>query len=243
MRIDIIAIIPEILEGPLSQSIVQRARNKGLVDIRVHTLRDYADNNYKSVDDYAYGGGAGMVIRPEPVYRIIDELTQERDYDEIIYVTPDGRPFTQQTANSLSLKENLVILCGHYKGVDQRIRDHLVTREITIGDYVLSGGELAAAVITDAVVRLIPGVLNDETSALTDSFQDHLLAPPVYTRPEVFRGWKVPEILLSGDPKKIEQWRLEKAMEKTRTLRPDLWEKTEREEDDASGREGKGNKK
>ncbi len=238
MRIDIIAIIPEILEGPLSQSIVQRARNKGLVDIRVHTLRDYADNNYKSVDDYAYGGGAGMVIRPEPVYRIVHELTQERDYDEIIYVTPDGEPFTQQTANSLSLKENLIILCGHYKGVDQRIRDHLVTREITIGDYVLSGGELAAAVITDAVVRLIPGVLNDETSALTDSFQDHLLAPPVYTRPEVYRGWKVPDILLSGDPKKIEQWRLEKAMEKTRTLRPDLWKKTEREEDDASGREG-----
>ncbi len=243
MRIDIIAIIPEILEGPLSQSIVQRARNKGLVDIRVHTLRDYADNNYKSVDDYAYGGGAGMVIRPEPVYRIVHELTQERDYDEIIYVTPDGEPFTQQTANSLSLKENLIILCGHYKGVDQRIRDHLVTREITIGDYVLSGGELAAAVITDAVVRLIPGVLNDETSALTDSFQDHLLAPPVYTRPEVFRGWQVPGILLSGDQKKIEQWRLEKAMEKTRTLRPDLWEKTEREEDDASGREGKGDKK
>ncbi len=242
MRIDIIAIIPEILEGPLNQSIVQRARNKGLVDIRVHTLRDYADNNYKSVDDYAYGGGAGMVIRPEPVYRIVHKLTQERDYDEIIYVTPDGEPFTQQTANSLSLKENLIILCGHYKGVDQRIRDHLVTREITIGDYVLSGGELAAAVITDAVVRLIPGVLNDETSALTDSFQDHLLAPPVYTRPEVFRGWKVPAILLSGDQKKIEQWRLEKAMEKTRTLRPDLWEKTEREED-ASGKDGNGDKK
>ncbi len=243
MRIDIIAIIPEILEGPLNQSIVQRARNKGLVDIRVHTLRDYADNNYKSVDDYAYGGGAGMVIRPEPVYRIVHKLTQERDYDEIIYVTPDGEPFTQQTANSLSLKENLIILCGHYKGVDQRIRDHLVTREITIGDYVLSGGELAAAVITDAVVRLIPGVLNDETSALTDSFQDHLLAPPVYTRPEVFRGWKVPAILLSGDQKKIEQWRLEKAMEKTRTLRPDLWEKTEREEEDASGKDGNGDKK
>ncbi len=232
MRIDIIAIIPEILEGPLNQSIVQRARDKGLAEIRVHTLRDYADNNYKSVDDYAYGGGAGMVIRPEPLFRILDKLMKERDYDEIIYVTPDGEPFTQQTANSLSLLENMIILCGHYKGIDQRIRDHLVTREITIGDYVLSGGELAAAVITDAVVRLIPGVLNDETSALTDSFQDHLLAPPVYTRPEVFRGWKVPEILLSGDQKKIEQWRMEKAMEKTRTMRPDLWEKIEKNPDD-----------
>jgi len=231
MRIDIIAVVPEILEGPLSQSIVRRARDKGIVEIVVHTLRDYSDNNYKSVDDYAYGGGAGMVIRPEPVFRIIDKLRGERDYDEIIYVTPDGSPFTQQTANTLSLQENLIILCGHYKGIDQRIRDHLVTREISIGDYVLSGGELAAAVITDAVVRLIPGVLNDETSALTDSFQDHLLAPPVYTRPEVFRGWKVPEILLSGDPKKIEQWRMEKAMEKTRKIRPDLWKKTEEEEE------------
>ena len=231
MRIDIIAVVPEILEGPLSQSIVRRARDKGIVEIVVHTLRDYSDNNYKSVDDYAYGGGAGMVIRPEPVFRIIDKLRGERDYDEIIYVTPDGSPFTQQTANTLSLQENLIILCGHYKGVDQRIRDHLVTREISIGDYVLSGGELAAAVITDAVVRLIPGVLNDETSALTDSFQDHLLAPPVYTRPEVFRGWKVPEILLSGDPKKIEQWRMEKAMEKTRKIRPDLWKKTEEEDE------------
>ncbi len=231
MRIDIIAVVPEILEGPLSQSIVRRARDKGIVEIVVHTLRDYSDNNYKSVDDYAYGGGAGMVIRPEPVFRIIDKLRGERDYDEIIYVTPDGSPFTQQTANTLSLQENLIILCGHYKGVDQRIRDHLITREISIGDYVLSGGELAAAVITDAVVRLIPGVLNDETSALTDSFQDHLLAPPVYTRPEVFRGWKVPEILLSGDPKKIEQWRMEKAMEKTRKIRPDLWKKTEEEDE------------
>ncbi len=242
MRIDIIAIIPEILEGPLSQSIVQRARNKGLVDIRVHTLRDYADNNYKSVDDYAYGGGAGMVIRPEPVFRILDRLTRERHYDEIIYMTPDGEPLTQQTANRLSLMDNMIILCGHYKGVDQRIRDHMITREITIGDYVLSGGELAAAVLTDAVVRLIPGVLNDETSALSDSFQDHLLAPPVYTRPEVFHGWRVPEILLSGDQKKIEQWRLEKAMEKTRTLRPDLWKKTGQEEE-PSGREEKEDKK
>ena len=233
MRIDIIAVVPEILEGPLSQSIVRRARDKGIVEIVVHTLRDYADNNYKSVDDYAYGGGAGMVIRPEPVFRIIDTLRNERNYDEIIYVTPDGSPFTQQTANSLSLQENLIILCGHYKGVDQRIRDHLVTREISIGDYVLSGGELAAAVITDAVVRLIPGVLNDETSALTDSFQDHLLAPPVYTRPEVFNGWRVPEILLSGDPRKIEQWRLEKAMEKTRKIRPDLWKRTEEDEEES----------
>ena len=243
MRIDIIAIIPEILEGPLNQSIVQRARTKGLVDIHVHALRDYADNNYKSVDDYAYGGGAGMVIRPEPVFRILDRLTRERDYDEIIYLTPDGEPFTQSTANRLSLLQNMILLCGHYKGIDQRIRDHLITGEISIGDYVLSGGELAAAVVTDAVVRLIPGVLNDETSALTDSFQDHLLAPPVYTRPEVFNGWRVPEILLSGNQKKIEQWRLEKAMEKTRALRPDLWEKTEREEEDISARERKEDKK
>ncbi len=225
MRIDIIAVVPEILEGPLNQSIVQRARDKGIVEIAVHTLRDYSDNNYKSVDDYAYGGGAGMVIKAEPVFRIIDKLTAERTYDEIIYVTPDGEPFTQHTANHLSLQKNIILLCGHYKGVDQRIRDHLITREITIGDYVLSGGELAAAVITDAVVRLIPGVLNDETSALTDSFQDHLLAPPVYTRPEVFNGWRVPEILLSGDPRKIEQWRLDKAMEKTKNKRPDLWKK------------------
>ncbi len=229
MRIDIIAVIPEILEGPLNQSIVHRARDKGIVEIEVHNLRDHTDDNYRSVDDYAYGGGAGMVLKPAPLYRAITHLTGQRNYDEIIYVTPDGERFDQSLANQLSLKENLMILCGHYKGIDQRIRDHLVTREISIGDYVLSGGELAAAVITDAVVRLIPGVLGDESSALSDSFQDHLLAPPVYTRPEVFNGWKVPQVLLSGNQKEIELWRLEQAMEKTRRLRPDLWEKIEEE--------------
>ncbi len=227
MRIDIIAVVPEILEGPLNQSIVQRARNKGIADIHIHSLRDYTDDNYKSVDDYAYGGGAGMVIKIEPVFRVLEKLKKERDYDEIIYVTPDGTPFSQQTANRLSTLKNIIILCGHYKGIDQRIRDHLVTMEISIGDYVLSAGELAAAVITDAVVRLIPGVLNDETSALTDSFQDHLLAPPVYTRPEVFNNWKVPPVLLSGNQKEIDRWRLEQSLEKTKKLRPDLWRKTE----------------
>jgi len=229
MRIDIIAVVPAILDGPLNQSIVQRARDKGLVEIVVHDLRDYTDDRYRSVDDYAYGGGAGMVLKPAPVYRAIRHLQEERSYDEIIYVTPDGERFDQSMANRLSLQENLLILCGHYKGLDQRIRDHLITREISIGDYVLSGGELAAAVITDAVVRLLPGVLHDETSALSDSFQDHLLAPPVYTRPEVFQGWRVPPVLLSGDQKKIEEWRLEQAMEKTKRLRPDLWKKLEEE--------------
>ncbi len=227
MRIDIIAVIPEMLESPLNQSIVQRARNKGIVDIRIHSLRDYADNNYKSVDDYAYGGGAGMVVKVEPVFKIMEKLKRERSYDEIIYVTPDGASFHQPTANYLSTLKNLMILCGHYKGVDQRIRDHLITREISIGDYVLSAGELAAAVITDTIVRLIPGVLNDETSALTDSFQDHLLAPPVYTRPAVFNNWKVPDILLSGNQKEIENWRLEEAVNKTRKSRPDLWKDQE----------------
>ncbi|HHJ11025.1 MAG TPA: tRNA (guanosine(37)-N1)-methyltransferase TrmD [Bacteroidetes bacterium] len=227
MRIDIIAVIPEILEGPLSQSIVQRAQNKGIVEIHVHSLRNYTEDHYKSVDDYAYGGGAGMVIKVEPVFKVLEKLKRERNYDEIIYVTPDGKPFHQQTANRLSTLKNIIILCGHYKGIDQRIRDHLVTMDISIGDYVISAGELAAAVITDAVVRLIPGVLNDETSALTDSFQDYLLAPPVYTRPEVFNNWKVPDILLSGNQKKIDQWRLEHSLKKTKKIRPDLWKKME----------------
>ena len=227
MRIDIIAVVPEILEGPLNQSIVQRAQNKGIAEIHVHSLRDYTEDKYKSVDDYAYGGEAGMVIKIGPVFKVLEKLQKERDYDEIIYVTPDGKPFNQQTANRLSTLKNIIILCGHYKGIDQRIRDHLITLELSIGDYVLSAGELAAAVITDAVIRLIPGVLNDETSALTDSFQDHLLAPPVYTRPEMFRDWKVPPVLLSGNQKEIEQWRLEQSMQKTKANRPDLWKKTE----------------
>ena len=226
MRIDIIAVVPEMFNGPLNQSIVQRAVNKGIVEIHIHSLRDYADDNYKSIDDYAYGGGAGMVIKIEPVFKVLEKLKKERNYDEIIYVSPDGERFEQQTANYLSTLKNIIILCGHYKGMDQRVREHLITREISIGDYVLSSGELAAAIIADAIVRLIPGVLNDETSALTDSFQDHLLAPPVYTRPENFKGWKVPEVLLSGNQKKIDNWRLEQAMEKTQKRRPDLWKRS-----------------
>ncbi len=228
MRIDIIAVVPEMFNGPLNQSIVQRAVNKGIVEIHIHSLRDYADDNYKSIDDYAYGGGAGMVIKIEPVFKVLEKLKKERNYDEIIYVSPDGERFEQQTANYLSTLKNIIILCGHYKGMDQRVREHLITREISIGDYVLSSGELAAAIIADAIVRLIPGVLNDETSALTDSFQDHLLAPPVYTRPENFKGWKVPEVLLSGNQKKIDNWRLEQAMEKTQKQRPDLWKRSGR---------------
>lgn len=222
MRIDIITVLPDLLEGPLNHSIINRAREKGLVEIVVHNLRDYTTDAYKSVDDYAYGGGAGMVITIEPIYRILEKLKSERDYDEIIYTSPDGKPFNQAMANRLSTLQNLIILCGHYKGVDQRVRDYLITLEISIGDYVLSGGELAAGVITDAVVRLLPGVLSDETSALTDSFQDQILAPPVYTRPADFKGWKVPEILLSGNTKEIENWRQEQALERTRRLRPDL---------------------
>ncbi|MBZ5859522.1 tRNA (guanosine(37)-N1)-methyltransferase TrmD [Flavihumibacter profundi] len=222
MRIDIISIIPELLESPLGHSIMKRAQSKGLLNVHVHQLRQWAVNEYGQVDDYQYGGGAGMVMMCEPLARAIDQLSAERSYNEIIYMTPDGQRFDQRTANRLSLSENLLIICGHYKGIDQRIRDHYITLEISIGDYVLSGGELAAAVVTDAIGRLIPGVLNDETSALTDSFQDDLLAPPVYTRPADFRGWKVPEILLSGDLKKVEDWRYEQALQRTKDRRPDL---------------------
>ncbi|ULQ58418.1 tRNA (guanosine(37)-N1)-methyltransferase TrmD [Flavihumibacter rivuli] len=224
MRIDIITVIPELLESPLNHSIMKRAQAKGLLEVHVHHLRQWAVNEYGQVDDYQYGGGAGMVMMCEPLANAIDSLSRDRKYDAIIYMTPDGKRFEQKTANTLSLYENLLIICGHYKGIDQRIRDHYVTMEISIGDYVLSGGELAAAVVVDAVGRLIPGVLNDETSALTDSFQDNLLAPPVYTRPVDFRGWKVPDILLCGDPKKVEEWRYNEAVKRTEERRPDLLE-------------------
>jgi tRNA (guanine37-N1)-methyltransferase len=224
MRIDIITVLPELLESPFNFSIVKRAREKGLVEINIINLRDFTNDKYKSVDDYAFGGGAGMVMMIEPVYKAIEKLKSEREYDEIIYTSPDGEKFNQKMANQLSLKKNILILAGHYKGVDQRIRDYLVTKEISIGDYVLSGGELPAAAITDAIVRLIPGALSDEQSALSDSFQDDLLAPPVYTRPSDFNGWKVPDILLSGHTAKIENWRHEQSEERTRRLRPDLLE-------------------
>lgn len=222
MRIDIITVLPELLESPLSHSIMKRAQNKGLLEVHLHHLRQWAVNEYGQVDDYQYGGGAGMVMMCEPLANSIEQLQKERNYDEIIYLTPDGERLNQKIANSLSLKENQIFICGHYKGIDERIREHFVTKEISIGDYVLSGGELAAAVLVDAVGRLIPGVLNDETSALFDSFQDELLAPPVYTRPADFRGWKVPEILLSGDLKKVEEWRYEQALKRTEERRPDL---------------------
>ena len=222
MRIDIITVLPELVHSPLNHSIIKRAKEKGLVDIHVHNLRDYTEDKYKTVDDYAFGGEAGMVMKIEPLARAIESLSSQRDYDEIIYTAPDGMPFSQSKANKLSLLKNVIILCGHYKGIDQRIRDHYISMEISIGDYVLSGGELAAVVITDAMVRLIPGVISDETSALTDSFQDNLLAPPVYTRPAEYRGWTVPEILLSGNTKEIEKWRFEQSLERTRKLRPDL---------------------
>ena len=222
MRIDIISVVPELLESPLSHSIMKRARDKGLLEVHVHHLRQWAVNEYGQVDDYQYGGGAGMVMMPEPLANAIETLQKDRQYDEIIFVTPDGPRFDQSTANQLSLKGNLIIICGHYKGIDERIREHFVTKEISIGDYVLSGGELAAAVIVDAIGRLLPGVLNDETSALMDSFQDNLLAPPVYTRPSEFRGWKVPDILMSGDPLKIADWRYEQAVKRTKERRPDL---------------------
>ncbi|NMB51877.1 MAG: tRNA (guanosine(37)-N1)-methyltransferase TrmD [Bacteroidales bacterium] len=222
MRIDILTVIPDLLESPINNSIIKRARDKRLVEINIINLHDFAKDRYRSVDDYAFGGGAGMVMMIEPVFEAISKLSNERDYDEIIYTSPDGDHFTQKMANKLSLKNNIIILAGHYKGVDQRIRDNLITMEISIGDYVLSGGELPAAVITDAIVRLIPGVLGDEQSALSDSFQDDLLAPPVYTRPADFRGLKVPDILLSGDASKIENWRHEQSLERTRKLRPDL---------------------
>jgi tRNA (guanine37-N1)-methyltransferase len=224
MRIDIITVLPELLYSPLNWSIVKRARDKGLVDINVISLRDFTNDRYKTVDDYPYGGGAGMVMMIEPVYMAVEKLKSERKYDEIIYTSPDGERFNQKMANRMSLYNNIMILAGHYKGIDQRIRDHLITREISIGDYVLSGGEIPAAVITDAIVRLIPGAISDEQSALSDSFQDDLLAPPVYTRPAVFKGWEVPEILLSGNTGEIEKWRHEQSLDRTRKLRPDLAE-------------------
>ena len=222
MQIDILSVVPDLLISPFSHSIMKRAKEKGLLEVNVHNLRDYTTYKHGQVDDYQFGGGAGMVMMPEPLANAIESLQKKTVYDEIIYLTPDGDLFDQKTANILSLKNNLLIICGHYKGIDERIRQHYVTKEISIGDYVLSGGELPAAILVDAIGRLLPGVLNDETSALTDSFQDDLLAPPVYTRPADFRGWKVPEILLSGDPKKIDEWRYEQAVERTRERRPDL---------------------
>lgn len=222
MNIHILSAVPELMESPFNHSILKRAGERGLLNIQVHNIRKWAINKHNQIDDYQYGGGAGMVIMCEPLVKAIEELQQEQKFDEIIYVTPDGETFNQKTANQLSLKENILIICGHYKGIDQRIRDHYVTKEISIGDFVLSGGELAAAIIVDAVGRIIPGVLNDETSALTDSFQDNLLAPPVYTRPENFNGWKIPEVLLTGNPKLIEDWRYEQSLERTKQRRPDL---------------------
>ena len=224
MRIDIIAVVPELLQSPFQHSIFKRAVEKGLASVHFHDLRQYGLGNYKQIDDYSFGGGAGMVLMIEPIDACISALKAERDYDEVIYLTPDGHTLNQPMANALSLKENIIILCGHYKGVDQRVRDHFVTKEISIGDYVLSGGELAAAVLADAIVRLIPGVLSDETSALTDSFQDNLLAPPVYTRPAEYKGWKVPDILLSGNTPQIDMWREEQAYKRTQERRPDLVE-------------------
>ena len=224
MRIDIITVLPEMLESPLNCSIVKRARDKGLCTIAVHNLRDYTTNRYRKVDDYPFGGDAGMVIQIEPVDRCIAALKAERHYDEVIFTAPDGETFNQRMANSLSMCENIIILCGHYKGIDYRIREHLVTRERSIGDYVLTGGEMPAAIITDAIVRLLPGAIGDEQSALSDSFQDNLLEPPIYTRPAEYNGWGVPEILLSGHQAKIEEWRHEQAVERTRRLRPDLLE-------------------
>ncbi|MBP5474086.1 MAG: tRNA (guanosine(37)-N1)-methyltransferase TrmD [Bacteroidales bacterium] len=224
MRIDILTVLPELLESPLNYSIVQRAKDKGLVEINVINLRDFTTDKHKTVDDYAFGGGAGMVMMIEPVYKAITHLTSERHYDEIIYTSPDGKRFDQKMANRMSLYNNILILAGHYKGVDQRIRENLITTEISVGDYVLSGGEIPAAIITDAIVRLIPGAIGDEQSALSDSFQDELLAPPVYTRPAEFNGWKVPDILLSGNTAEIDKWKFEQSVERTRQLRPDLLE-------------------
>lgn len=222
MRIDIITVVPDILKSPFEASIMKRSIEKGLVEVQFHNLRDYTDTNYKQVDDYQFGGGAGMVMMIEPIDKCISKLKSERDYDEVIYMTPDGDTLNQGTANQLSLKGNLIILCGHYKGVDQRVRDHFITKEISVGDYVLSGGELGALILCDTIIRLIPGVLGNETSALTDSFQDNLLAPPIYTRPAEYKGWKVPEVLTSGNFPKIETWREEQAYQRTKDRRPDL---------------------
>src|SRR5687768_10300145 len=225
MHLDIITCLPRLIESPFNDSILKRAQAKGLVQVNIIDLRQYSTDRHKSVDDYAYGGGAGMVMMIEPIDRCISELKSQRSYDDVIYMSPDGEILRQSLANELSMKKNLILLCGHYKGVDERVREHLVTREISIGDYVLSGGELAAAVVADAIVRLIPGVLSDETSALSDSFQDNLIAPPVYTRPAEYKGWKVPEVLLSGHEAKIEAWRYEKAVERTLERRPELLKK------------------
>lgn len=222
MHIHIISVAPELLESPFAHSILKRAKEKGLLHVHLHNLRKWAINKHGQVDDYQYGGGAGMVIMCEPLVNAIEELQQEKKFDEIIYMTPDGATFNQPTANKLSLKKNILIICGHYKGIDDRVRQHYITQEISVGDYVLSGGELAAAIVVDAIGRLIPGVLNDETSALTDSFQDNLLAPPVYTRPANFKGWHVPDILLQGDPKKVDDWRTEQSLQRTKDRRPDL---------------------
>ncbi len=223
MRIDIITVLPELLEGPFGHSILKRAQDKQLVEIELHNLRDYSTNKHKKVDDYAFSGGAGMVLQIEPIDRAISYLKSKREYDEVIYTSPDGEVFNQSLANNLSTLENIIILCGHYKGIDHRVREHLITKEISIGNFVMTGGELAAAVIADSIVRLIPGVLSDETSALNDSFQDNLLAPPVYTRPADYKGLKVPEILLSGNTKEIEKWQLEQSIARTKELRPELY--------------------
>ena len=223
MRVDIITVLPELIKSPFEGSMMKRAIDKGLVEVHFHNLRDFSTNKQKSVDDYQFGGGAGMVMNIQPIDDCITKLKSERDYDEIIYMTPDGETLHQKMANSMSMLENLIILCGHYKGVDQRVRENLITHEISIGDYVLSGGELAAAVMADAVFRLVPGVMNDETSALTDSFQDGLLAPPVYTRPADYKGWTVPEVLSSGHQAKVEEWRFNQSLERTKERRPDLY--------------------
>ena len=225
MRIDILSAVPKLLESPFNDSILQRAKDKKIVEIHIHNIRDYSKNKQKSIDDYAFGGGAGMVLSIEPIDLCITKLKKQRDYDEIIFMTPDGETLSQSISNQLSTLNNIIIICGHYKGIDERIREHIITKEISIGDYVLSGGELAAAVLADSVIRLIPGVLNDETSALTDSFQDNLLAPPVYTRPADYKGWKVPDILTSGNLKAIDEWRMEKSIEKTKKRRPDIYKK------------------
>lgn len=223
MRIDILSAVPHLLEGPFSHSILKRAIDNGVAEVVVHNLRDYATDKHNRLDDYAFGGGAGMVMLIEPIERCIDHLKSQRDYDEVIYMSPDGELFNQKMANQMSFSyKNIIILCGHYKGVDERVREHLITKEISVGDYVLTGGELAAAIVADALIRLIPSVLNDETSALTDSFQDDLLAPPVYTRPAEYNGWKVPDVLLSGNEKKIDEWRMEQAIKRTKERRPDL---------------------
>ena len=222
MRIDIITVVPELLKSPFESSILKNSIDKGIVNVKIHNLREYSNNKYKSVDDYQFGGGAGMVLMIEPIDKCISKLKNERQYDEVVYLSPDGEKLDQSIANKFSLFNNLIILCGHYKGIDQRIRDNLITKEISIGDYVLSGGELAAAILCDSIIRLIPGVIGDETSALTDSFQDNLLSSPIYTRPREYKGWEVPEILISGNTREIEKWKMEKSIEATKNKRPDL---------------------